>query len=164
MLLEIERKFLVNGDFKSFAIHSTRIVQAYISSNPERTVRIRLTGNKAYITIKGEPDESGISRFEWEKEIPTDEAEQLLQVCEPGFIDKVRYYVPAVSNKMFEKVFEVDEFHGENEGLIVAEIELNNSAEDFDKPEWLGQEVTGDKRYYNSQLLKHPYSAWEKEK
>ena len=155
MGLEIERKFLVDGDFKPFATQSTRITQGYLSSVPERTVRIRIKGDKGYITVKGIGSGSGASRFEWEKEIPVGEAEQLLAICEPGIIDKRRYLVPAGRH-----TFEVDEFYGVNEGLTVAEIELSSESEPFVRPAWLGKEVTGDVRYYNAMLMKQPYTEW----
>ncbi|WP_029903132.1 CYTH domain-containing protein [Prevotella sp. 10(H)] len=156
MAQEIERKFLVKGDFKQYADSQEHIVQGFLSSVPERTVRIRIKGDKAYITVKGIGDDAGISRYEWEKEIPVEEANELIKICEPGIIDKVRHYI-----KNGKRTFEVDEFSGENEGLIVAEIELGDKEEYFDKPEWLGQEVTGDKRYYNSSLVKYPYKNWK---
>ena len=152
---EIERKFLVKGDFKRFATGQLRIKQGYLSSVSERTVRVRIKGDKGYLTIKGEAGDSGISRYEWEKEIPVTEAEELLVLCEPGLIDKTRYLVPAG-----EFTFEVDEFYGENEGLIIAEIELKSESDQFPKPEWLGEEVTGDLRYYNSVLIKNPFTRW----
>lgn len=155
MAQEIERKFLVRGEFKSLAYASERIVQGYLSSVPERTVRVRIKGEKGFLTIKGVADEEGVSRYEWEKEIPVNEAQELMQLCEPGVIDKVRYLV-----KCGTHVFEVDEFRGENTGLILAEVELQAAAEDFERPEWLGEEVTGDKRYYNSMLSKCPYMQW----
>lgn len=155
MSKEIERKFLVKGDFKPFASKQTRITQGYLSSVPERTVRVRIKGESGFITIKGIGSASGTSRYEWEKEIPVAEVEQLLAICEPGVIDKTRYLV-----KAGEHTFEVDEFYGENEGLVVAEVELSAEDEDFEKPEWIGEEVTGDVRYYNSMLMKHPYSKW----
>ena len=129
---EIERKFLVKGDFKSQVFQSVRLTQGYLSSVPERTVRVRIKGDRGYLTIKGKVTASGISRYEWEKEIPCDEARELLVLCEPGIIDKVRYWVQAGKH-----VFEVDEFYGENEGLVVAEIELSCEDEPFDRPEWL---------------------------
>lgn len=155
MTQEIERKFLVTGDFKSQAIKSMRIAQGYLSSVPERTVRVRVADNKGYITIKGIADSSGVSRYEWEKEIPINEAEELLKICEPGIIDKTRYLVP-----VNEHIYEIDEFYDDNEGLVVAEIELNSIDEAFGKPEWIGEEVTGDARYYNSMLIKNPYKNW----
>lgn len=155
MSIEIERKFLVKGDFKQYAYAHEEIVQGYLSSVAERTVRIRIKGVKAFITIKGIGNISGTSRYEWEKEISVSDARELLHLCEPGVIDKVRYYI-----KVGEHVFEVDEFRGENQGLTVAEIELNSENESFDKPDWLGEEVTGDQRYYNASLVKKPYKEW----
>ncbi|MDR2908095.1 MAG: CYTH domain-containing protein [Bacteroidales bacterium] len=153
---EIERKFLVNNEnFKKEAFKQTRITQGYLSSVPERTVRIRVKGDKGYITIKGIGNDSGASRFEWEKEIPTADVEALLKIAEPGVIDKTRYLV-----KNGDLTFEVDEFYGENQGLVVAEIELQSEEQTFAKPEWLGQEVTGDAKYYNSMLMKHPFTKW----
>ncbi|MFO7369463.1 MAG: CYTH domain-containing protein [Bacteroidales bacterium] len=155
MAQEIERKFLVQGDFKKDASKETRITQGYLSSVPERTVRVRVKGDKGFITIKGIGSASGASRFEWEKEIPVAEVESLLQICEPGVIDKTRYLV-----KSGNHTFEVDEFYGENQGLVVAEVELQAEDESFVKPAWLGQEVTGDTRYYNSMLMKNPFKKW----
>lgn len=155
-MIEIERKFLVKSNtFKKEAFTQNQIVQGYLSSIPERTVRVRTKGNRGFLTIKGASNESGLSRFEWEKEIPIDEAKKLLLLCEKGVIDKTRFEI-----KLGKHVFEVDEFHGENEGLIIAEIELTTETEIFEKPEWLGKEVTNDKRYYNSYLSKHPFSKW----
>lgn len=155
MATEIERKFLVKGDFKDQAIKKTRIVQGYLSSIPERTVRVRIKGDKGYITIKGIGSTSGASRYEWEKEIPVNEVEELLKICEPGVIDKTRYLV-----KIDNYTFEVDEFYGENEGLIIAELELSSETETFPKPEWLAEEVTGNTKYYNSMLMKNPFTKW----
>jgi adenylate cyclase len=155
MAQEIERKFLVNGEFKTLASKQTRITQGYLSSVPERTVRVRIKGDKGFITIKGIGNASGASRYEWEKEIPVNEVEELLKICEPGVIDKTRYLV-----KNGDHVFEVDEFYGDNEGLIVAELELKSEDESFSKPDWLGEEVTGDARYFNSMLMKNPYKNW----
>jgi len=155
MAQEIERKFLIKGDFKPFVTQSIRIIQGYLSSIPERTVRVRIKGDKGFITIKGKGDESGTSRFEWEKEIPVPEVEDLLKICEPGIINKTRFLIPAGKH-----TYEVDEFYGENEGLIIAEIELKSADEKFEKPEWLGEEVTGDAKYYNSMLMKNPYKKW----
>ena len=152
---EIERKFLVTGEYKSKACHRSRIVQGYICRERGRTVRIRIRNDKAYITIKGASDAAGVSRYEWEKEIPLDEAQELMKLCQPGVIDKTRYLVPCGRH-----VFEVDEFHDENEGLTLAEVELASVDEPFEKPDFIGQEVTGDLRYYNSQLTKHPYRSW----
>ncbi len=156
MAQEIERKFLVKGDFKPFVTKSTRITQGYLSSVPERTVRVRIKGDKGFLTIKGIGNASGASRFEWEKEISVDEAKSLLEICEPGVIDKTRYIVPEESGL----VFEVDEFYGDNEGLTVAEIELPSEDHPFTKPDWLGEEVTGDVKYFNSMLMKNPYKNW----
>ena len=155
MAQEIERKFLVAGDFKDLAVKETRITQGYLSSVPERTVRVRVKGEKGFITIKGIGSESGASRFEWEKEIPVAEVNELLKICEPGVIDKTRFLV-----KSGEHTFEVDEFYGDNEGLTVAEVELSSEDEAFVKPSWLGEEVTGDVKYYNSMLMKNPYKNW----
>lgn len=155
-MVEIERKFLVsNRNFISESSENFRIVQGYLNSNPERTVRVRIKGNKGFLTIKGKGNESGMSRFEWEKEIAVSEAEALLQLCEKGVIDKIRYEVP-----MGKHTYEVDVFFGENEGLIVAEIELQSENEDFEKPNWLGKEVTSDERYYNAYLSNHPFKSW----
>ena len=156
MAQEIERKFLVKADFRSWVIKETRITQGYLSSVPERTVRARIKGDKGFLTIKGIGSESGASRFEWEREISLEEASSLLEICEPGVIDKTRFIVPEESGLKFE----VDEFYGDNEGLIVAEIELPSEDHPFKKPDWLGEEVTGDIRYYNSMLMKNPYKKW----
>mgnify|MGYP005901336875 FL=1 len=155
MAQEIERKFLVTGEFKSLAFAQSRIVQGYISSARGRTVRVRIRDGKGYLTIKGASDTSGLSRYEWEKELPLIEAEELMKLCEPGVIDKTRYLV-----RSGEHVFEIDEFYGENEGLVVAEVELGAEDEMFVKPDFIGEEVTGDVRYYNSQLMKKPYTTW----
>ena len=155
-MVEIERKFLVtNQDFITQSNASFRIVQGYLNSNPERTVRVRIKGDKGFITIKGKGNESGLTRFEWEKEIAVSDAEALLQLCEKGVIDKTRY------NVQFENhLFEVDVFFGENEGLIVAEIELQSENETFSKPDWLGKEVTSEEKYYNAYLSQHPFKTW----
>jgi adenylate cyclase len=155
-MLETEKKFLVRSDeFKKEAVKATRITQGYLSSIPERTVRVRIKGDKGYLTIKGIGNESGASRFEWEKAIPVAEAETLLQICEPGVIEKIRYEIPAG-----KYTFEVDVFFGDNTGLTVAEIELEDENAAFDKPAWIGKEVTGDARYYNATLFKHPFKKW----
>jgi len=156
-MIEIERKFLVNSlVFKDEAIKQTRIVQGFLSTNKKRTVRVRLKGNQGFLTIKGLSSNDGLSRFEWEKEIPKSEAESLLTLCKKGIIDKIRYEI-----KVDNHLFEVDEFFGENTGLIVAEVELNSENEVFTKPNWLGKEVTGILKYYNSQLSKYPYKSWK---
>ncbi len=154
---EIERKFLVTSN--AFLIESTasyRIVQGYLNTAPERTVRVRIKGTKGYITIKGKGNATGTTRFEWEKEIALSEAEQLLLLCEDGVIDKIRYEIP-VGNHCFE----VDVFSGVNQGLIVAEIELKSENEPFEKPNWLGDEVTGQERYYNAYLSTTPFKDWQ---
>ncbi len=155
MAQEIERKFLVKGDFKSKAKKQTRITQGYLSSVPERTVRVRIKGDQGFITIKGIGNASGASRYEWEKEIPVSEVEELLKICEAGVIDKTRFLVDAGDH-----TYEVDEFYGDNQGLIVAEVELGAEDENFEKPEWLGEEVTGDVKYFNAMLMKNPYKNW----
>ncbi len=156
MAQEIERKFLVKGDFKSQVSKATKIVQGYLSSTPERAVRVRIKGDKGFLTIKGIGNESGTSRYEWEREISLVDATDLLKICEPGAIDKTRYIVKAGNH-----TFEVDEFYGDNNGLTVAEVELKSEDEQFEKPDWLGEEVTGDVKYYNSMLMKNPYKNWE---
>ena len=156
MAQEIEKKFLVAGEFKESAKKATRITQGYLSSVPERTVRVRVKGEKGYITVKGIGNDSGASRFEWEKEIPVEDVRDLLKICEPGVIDKTRYLVDCDGH-----TFEVDEFYGDNEGLVVAEVELGDENEAFTRPFWLGEEVTGDKKYYNSMLMKNPYKNWK---
>ncbi|QBN19455.1 CYTH domain-containing protein [Flavobacterium nackdongense] len=156
-MIEIERKFLVTSEaFKEEAFTQNRIAQGYLSSNPERTVRVRIKGDKGFLTIKGVSNASGLSRFEWEKEIAMDEALALLQLCEEGSIDKTRFEV-----KVGNHIFEIDEFYDGNEGLIMAEIELKSETENFEKPVWLGAEVTNDHRYYNSYLSKNPYKNWK---
>ncbi|WP_276964631.1 CYTH domain-containing protein [Bacteroides graminisolvens] len=155
MAQEIERKFLVQGEYKSYAYAHSHIVQGYISSARGRTVRVRIRDEKGYLTIKGASDTAGMSRYEWEKEIPLDEARELMTLCEPGVIDKTRYLV-----KSGNHVFEIDEFYGDNEGLVMAEVELSQENESFVKPHFIGEEVTGDIRYYNSQLMKKPFKSW----
>lgn len=155
-VIEIERKFLVQSeDFKYTSERSMRIVQGFLNTNPLRTVRVRIKGDAGYLTVKGAGNDAGTTRFEWEMEIPVGEAEALLKLAEPGIIEKIRYEVSAGNH-----LFEIDEFFGDNQGLIVAEIELQHEDETFDRPTWLGEEVTGDKRYYNSQLSKRPYKTW----
>ena len=154
---EIERKFLVAGDFRGEVSGASHIVQGYLSTTPGRSVRVRLRDEQGWITVKGPM--RGLTRIEWEKEIPADEAEQLLALCGPGVIDKTRHLVPAPDGH----VWEVDEFHGDNAGLLVAEVELGSEDEAFCRPAWLGEEVTGDRRYYNSSLTKRPYKDWKEE-
>lgn len=154
---EIERKFLVTSQaFKNEAFKNARIVQGFLNTHPSRTVRVRIYGEKGFITIKGKPNETGVSRFEWEHQISLVEAEELLRLCEPGIIEKTRFEV-----QNGEHIYEVDEFLGENKGLIIAEIELKAESESFSKPDWLGVEVTGDIKYYNSNLSKNPFKKWQ---
>ena len=196
MNIETERKFLVLGStYKAQAVKSYTICQGYIAHDSGNTVRVRIRDNQGFLTIKG-PSADGISRQEWEREIPLQDARELFLLCKPGTIEKTRWIVPAetvpsgtlrIASSLppaspagpshssghgrpevpegaaapAERFFEVDEFHGENEGLVVAEIELGRSDEPFTKPDWLGQEVTGDKRYYNAQLSRHPFKTWE---
>ena len=156
--LEIERKFLVKGDdYKQQAYSHSHIQQGYICSSHGRTVRVRIRDERGYLTIKGPSENGGLSRYEFEKEISLDEAEHLMQLCEPGIIDKTRWLV-----KSGRHTFEVDEFFGENEGLVMAEVELGAEDESYEKPDFIGQEVTGDRRYYNSHLRKNPFSVWGK--
>lgn len=158
-MLEIERKFLVKDkSFKTDVISENQIVQGFLNSDPERTVRVRIKNEKGFITVKGKSNIEGTIRFEWEKEILTTEAKTLLELCEKGIIEKTRYEI-----KQGNHIFEVDEFYGDNEGLIIAEIELNHETEIFKKPSWLGKEVTGEVHYYNSQLSINPYKNWRDE-
>lgn len=155
-MIEIERKYLVTSlEFLNEYSIKNEIAQGYLNSNPERTVRIRIKGNKGFITIKGIGSESGVSRFEWEKEIEIEEAKSLLKLCERGVIEKTRYEV-----KSGKHIIEIDVFHGENNGLILAEIELENENEAILKPNWLGTEVTNDERYYNAYLSQNPFKNW----
>ncbi|WP_203257493.1 CYTH domain-containing protein [Hyunsoonleella ulvae] len=155
-MIEIERKFLVNSNaFKNEAKTKTRIVQGFLNTDKQRTVRVRLKGENGFLTVKGKASKDGLSRFEWEKEISKTEAEALLKLCEPTIIDKIRYEIHIDAH-----VFEVDEFFGENEGLVIAEVELTTENETITKPDWLGKEVTGQIKYYNSQLSKQPYKTW----
>ena len=154
--LEIERKFLVKGDgYKQQAYSHSHIQQGYICSSHGRTVRVRIRDERGYLTIKGPSENGGLSRYEFEKEITLDEAEHLMQLCEPGIIDKTRWLV-----KSGRHTFEVDEFFGENEGLVMAEVELGAEDEPYEKPDFIGQEVTADRRYYNSHLRKLPFCKW----
>jgi CYTH domain-containing protein len=154
--LEIERKFLVrNSDYKRQAFSSSRIQQGYICSGHGRTVRVRVRDDRGYLTIKGPSDKEGVVRYEFEKEITLEEARELMKLCEPGRVDKTRYLVKSGSH-----TFEVDEFYGENEGLVMAEVELQSEDEPFEKPDFIGQEVTGDRRYYNGHLRTYPYKLW----
>jgi adenylate cyclase len=155
-MIEIERKFLVTSKaYTSEAFKKTRIEQGFLNTDPNRTVRVRIKGNQGFLTVKGKSNETGTIRTEWEKEIEVSEAESLLKLCEEGIIEKMRYEIKAGKH-----IFEVDEFFGNNQGLIIAEIELNAENESFEKPNWIGKEVTGDIKYYNSQLSKQPYNTW----
>jgi len=157
MSVEIERKFLVkNDDFKKVSFQQKTLKQGYLNSDKNRTVRIRISDNQAFITVKGISNDAGTIRFEWEKEIDIKEATEMLSLCEPTIIDKTRFLV-----KNGTHIFEIDEFYGENKGLIVAEIELNSENESFEKPTWLGKEVTGIKKYYNANLSKFPFCDWK---
>lgn len=155
-MIEIERKFLVkNNSFKNEAFKKIHIKQGFLNSDKERTVRVRLTDSQGFLTVKGLSGNNGLSRFEWEKEISKTDAETLFELCEKGLIEKTRHLVETGNH-----IFEIDEFFGDNEGLIIAEIELNHATELFKKPAWLGEEVTGNIKYYNSQLSKQPYKTW----
>jgi adenylate cyclase len=155
-MIEIERKFLVTStDFIKESYCKYEIAQGYLNSNPYRTVRIRIKDDKGFLTIKGKGNETGVSRFEWEKEIDYNEAKNLLLLCENGVIEKTRYNI-----KHGNHIVEVDVFYGENKSLIMAEIELKNENEAFEKPSWLGKEVTNDERYYNAYLSNNPYVNW----
>ena len=157
--LEIERKFLVrNDDYKRQAYASSRISQGYICSGHGRTVRVRIRDSRGYLTIKGPSDTAGLSRYEFEKEITLDEAQQLMKLCEPGAIDKTRYLVKSGTH-----TFEVDEFYGENAGLVIAEVELQSEDEPFEKPTFVGSEVTGNRRFYNAHLIKLPFCVWSEQ-
>lgn len=155
MAIEIERKFLVTGEYKHLATSHSHIKQGYICSERGRTVRVRLRDERGYLTIKGPSTDDGLSRYEFEKEISLDEANALFGLCETGIIDKTRWIVPAGKHR-----FEVDEFHGDNADLVVAEVELSSPDEPFSRPAFLGREVTGDRRYYNSSLRARPYKQW----
>ncbi|WP_298878320.1 CYTH domain-containing protein [uncultured Polaribacter sp.] len=156
MSIEIERKFLVkNNNYKKESYAKKYIKQGFLNSDKNRVVRIRIADDKAFITIKGVSNLSGTTRFEWEKEIKKGDAEDLLLLCEPTIIEKTRYLIKADNH-----IFEVDEFYGDNAGLTVAEIELDTENESFEKPHWLGKEVTGDVKYYNSSISKNPFKNW----
>ena len=157
MAEEIERKFLVVGEYKHLAHSSSHLVQGYIASG-RRTVRVRLSDDRAWLTIKGPSRDGGLSRYEWEREIDASEAMELLQLAEGALIDKRRWLVEYEGH-----TFEVDEFAGDNEGLTIAEVELSSTDEAFARPLWLGREVTGERRFYNSHLRAHPYSEWSAE-
>lgn len=157
MAQEIERKFLVTNDsFRTLAFHKDKIIQGYLCRNNGNSVRVRIRGEKGFLTIKGPSLDGGLSRYEWEHEIPVSEAKELMQLCSNAKIEKVRYLV-----KCGNHTYEVDEFYGDNKGLVIAEIELTAPDEVFDKPEFIGTEVTGDARYYNSHLTRFPYKDWK---
>lgn len=158
--IEIERKFLVRGEFRHLAYDATRIQQGYIASGKGRTVRVRIRGERGFLTIKGPSGREGLSRFEWEREIGVEEARELMTVCEPGIIDKTRYLVAADDGV---HTWEVDVFYGDNEGLVLAEIELGSEDEVFSKPDFIGREVTGDRRFYNSHMRNYPFKLWKEE-
>ncbi|MBT8181791.1 MAG: CYTH domain-containing protein [Eudoraea sp.] len=156
-MIEIERKYLVNSkDYRSLAYSKTHIIQGFLNSHPDRVVRIRIADEKAFLTVKGRSNSSGTTRFEWEKKIPVSEAELLLELCEKEILEKIRYCVETGNH-----IIEVDEFLGSNEGLVVAEIESENVNDNIEVPAWVGLEVTGDIKYYNSQLSKYPFNEWK---
>ena len=156
-MIEIERKYLVNSsDYRSLAYSKVHIVQGFLNSHPDRVVRIRITDDKAFLTVKGRSNLSGTTRFEWEKKIPVAEAKLLLELCEKDILEKIRYYV-----SIDTLIIEVDEFLGSNQGLVVAEIEIENEDDKIEVPSWVGLEVTGDIKYYNSQLSKNPFNEWQ---
>lgn len=156
---EIERKFLVRGDdYRQAATSSTRIKQGYIATGNGRTVRVRIRDDRGYLTIKGPSVDGGLKRYEFEKEITLEEAEQLMKICEPGIIDKRRYLVPSPDGR---HTFEVDEFYGDNSGLVMAEVELEREDASYEKPDFIGSEVTGDKRFYNSHMRRMPFIVWK---
>ena len=157
---ETERKFLVVGEFKSQSYNATRIQQGYIASNNGRTVRVRIRGEKGYLTIKGPSGLKGITRYEFDTEIPLDDARELMEICEPGIIDKTRYLVKSPDGR---HIWEIDEFYGDNEGLVLAEVELSHESEEFLKPDFIGREVTGDRRFYNSHIRSYPFKLSKEE-
>lgn len=158
---ETERKFLVTGtDYKSQSYNATHIWQGYISSQNGRTVRVRIRGDKGYLTIKGPSGLAGLTRYEFDTEIPLADARDLMEICEPGIIDKTRYLVKSPDGR---HTWEVDEFYGDNEGLVLAEVELAHEDEPFTKPSFIGREVTGDRRFYNSHMRTNPYKLWKEE-
>jgi CYTH domain-containing protein len=156
-MLEVERKFLVKSQgYKNEAKTQMRIVQGFLNTDPERTVRVRIKNDKGFLTIKGKGNDSGTTRFEWEQEISFSDATDLVDLCEAVIVEKIRYEIP-----IGKHIYEVDEFLGENKGLVIAEVELQHEDEPFEKPDWLGEEVTGDIKYYNSQLSQQPYRDWD---
>lgn len=157
MHFEIERKFLVVGEFRDQAYAHARICQGYIASGNGRTVRVRIRDDKGFLTIKGPSNKAGLRRYEFEQEISLSDARELMSICEPGIIDKTRYLVKSSDGR---HVFEVDEFYGDNEGLVMAEVELSSEDEPFEKPAFIGREVTGDRRFYNSHMRQYPFKMW----
>ena len=157
---ETERKFLVVGDFKSQSYDATRIQQGYIASGNGRIVRVRIRADKGYLTIKGPSGLAGLTRYEFDTEIPLADARDLLEICEPGIIDKTRYLVKSPDGR---HTWEIDEFYGDNEGLVLAEVELASEDEPFMKPDFIGREVTGDRRFYNSHMRNYPFKLWKEE-
>lgn len=156
-MIEIERKFLVASDaFKHDIKNSYRIIQGFLNTDPDRVVRVRVISDHGILTVKGLSSSDGLKRFEWEKKISKQDAEELLKLCEPGVVDKMRYEVVSGTH-----IYEIDEFFGDNDGLIIAEIELDHENEQFIRPDWLGEEVTGIAKYYNAQLSKYPYKSWK---
>lgn len=156
-MIEIERKFLVRSSaYRGEALRKAYIAQGFLSTDPDRTVRVRIKGDKGVLTVKGRSNHAGTTRKEWEYEIPRKDAVAMLELC-PVVIEKNRYEILVGPH-----LFEVDEFEGQNAGLVVAEVELSHEGEQFERPEWLGKEVTGQVRYYNAQLALAPYSTWEK--
>ena len=156
-MIEIERKYLVNSkDYRSLAFSKSHIVQGFLNSHPDRVVRIRIADYKAFLTVKGRSNSAGTTRFEWEKEIPTPEAKLLLELCEKEILEKIRYFVRTGTH-----IIEVDEFLGSNQGLVIAEIEIEKEDDNIEVPSWVGLEVTGDIKYYNSQLSKSPFKEWK---
>ncbi|MGB5203868.1 CYTH domain-containing protein [Eudoraea sp.] len=156
-MIEIERKYLVNSkDYRSLAFSKSHIVQGFLNSHPDRVVRIRIADDKAFLTVKGRSNSAGTTRFEWEKEIPTPEAKLLLKLCEKEILEKIRYFVRTGTH-----IIEVDEFLGSNQGLVIAEIEIEKEDDIIEVPSWVGLEVTGDIKYYNSQLSKSPFKEWK---
>lgn len=155
MGIEIERKYLLkNSDWESLVNQQYSIKQGYLNSDKERTVRVRIINKQAFITIKGKNEKT--VRQEFEYEIPYNDGLALLKLCETPLIEKTRFIV-----KHQDRLWEIDKFEGENEGLIIAELELESEEEKVELPNWVGEEVSLDKRYYNSSLIKHPYKNWD---
>ena len=156
MAIEIERKFLVTSTaYKKAAYNFYDMVQGYIAHEKGNSVRVRITNTEAVMTIKGPSDSKGMSRYEWNHQIPVEDAKELLKLSQGGVIEKRRYLVHSGPH-----VFEIDEFYGDNEGLVIAEVELQSENKTFEKPSFVGKEVTGDRRYYNAYLTTNPYKSW----